>query len=372
MIVNIALIIGIISVLIYILYIVIFSIGLNRPAKKLSYIKRTVSVVVAARNEERYIGKLLTGLINQSYPNDLYEIIIANDRSNDKTKHIVEQFQNQWNNIKLININNTPKPFSPKKYALTKAIESSSSEIILLTDADCMVNKFWIEAMVSQFKDNTDFVAGFSRTKISNWQKAKLVTKFEFLDFLVMFMAAAGAILSKKAFSCSNQNLAYKRKSFLEVGGFEKIKNITSGDDVNLMQLFRKAKMNISFSLIHHTFIYTKPVNSWLELINQRSRWASNSKWQLFLNLEFFIYLSAVFMLSLSIVTLLIVNWKLALLLFFIKLISEFVFISIHFKKFETDNQRISFVPIWSLSQPFYILAVAVLGVFELFVWKPQ
>lgn len=363
---------GIISLVIYLIYIVIFRFGLKKDKNGISFIKRTVSVVIAARNEEKNISNLLTGLINQSYPHELYEIIVVNDRSEDNTARIVEQFSAGFDNIILINVAATPKDFSPKKYALTRGIKAAKGEVLMLTDADCLVNKYWVESMVSMFTDDTDLVVGFSRTKIADWSKASFCTRYEFFDFLVMFIAAAGAILSGRAFSCSNQNLSYRRSSFFRVGGFEKIKHITSGDDVNLLQLFRKEKMKARFSLIPHSFVYTKPVSGWTQFINQRARWASNSKWQLILNPEFFIYLLSVFMLNVTVLTAIFLHWQSALILFTVKVICEYIFISSTFNLFEKERKRLSFLPVWSLIQPFYILIVTILGLFNIFIWKPR
>jgi len=366
------LIIGFFSLAVYLLYIVIFHFGYRKRSEELSYRKHTISVVIAARNEEENIGRLLTSLVNQSYSMELYEVLVVDDRSTDRTAEIVDQFSEKWAIIKLIRIEEYPESYSPKKYALSQAISQSSGEIILLTDADCLVSKYWIESMVSNFRDDISMVAGFSRIHISNWKKSSLLNKFEYFDFLMMFMAAAGAILSGRYFSCSNQNLAYRRKDFLEVGGFEKIKHLLSGDDVNLMQLFRKKKKRITFSLIKHSFVYTRPVNSFRQLISQRSRWASNAKWQLKLNPQFFFYLAATFMLHLSILLFIMINWQVAIVLFAARYIGECSFVSRYFSLFEQERKRLTFFPLWSVLQPIYIMIVTVMGLLNLFAWKPE
>lgn len=379
--------IGSISLLVAIIYLIIFHCGFKKRSLDMNYKKKPVSVVVAARNEEKYIGRLLTTLVNQSYPQELYEVIIVDDRSSDRTAQIVRQFTEKWDNIRLLQIqerqtatgkNKTswilpraPESISPKKYALTQAINMSSGEIILLTDADCLVAKYWIESMVSNFIEGISMVAGFSRTNITKWQKSSLLKKFEFFDFLLMFMAAAGAILSGRYFSCSNQNLAYLKSAFKKVGGFSKIEHILSGDDVNLLQLFRKHRLKVRFSLIKHSYVYTEPVDSFRQLISQRSRWASNAKWQILLNPVFFIYLTFVFLLHISILILLFFDWRAALVLFAAKMITEYIFVSSHYSLFQSDKKRLGFFPVWSLIQPFYILIVTILGVFNLFRWKP-
>jgi cellulose synthase/poly-beta-1,6-N-acetylglucosamine synthase-like glycosyltransferase len=367
---NILFLLGLFLLVFYDIYLLIFHSGLRKDESEPNYRKSAVSVVVAARNEEQNIGRLLTSLINQSYPQELYEIIIANDRSNDKTAQIIEDFCSKWTNIRLVNIESTPEGISPKKFALSRAIEESQNEIILLTDADCLVTKYWIEAMVSKFSQKISMVAGFSRTQLPNWKKSSILHRFEFFDFLLMFMAAAGAILSGKYFSCSNQNLAYRRQSFYQVGGFEKIKHLLSGDDVNLLQLFRKKNLKVTFSLIGHSFVYTQPVKSFSHLISQRSRWASNSKWQLALNPEFFIYLVIVFSLHLVMLILLFLSWQTALLLFAGKFVSEFIFVALNFTKFESERGRLTFFPVWAIIQPFYLIFVAFRGLFDFFSWK--
>lgn len=52
----------------------------------------TVSVIVAALNQEKYIGRCIRSLLNQNFPKEDYEIIIINDGSTDKTKYALEIF----------------------------------------------------------------------------------------------------------------------------------------------------------------------------------------------------------------------------------------------------------------------------------------
>ena len=67
---------------------------------------------------------LLKDLINQSADKNNYEVIVANDRSTDKTKKIIDQFSSENSFIKSIHIEKKHS-MTPKKYALTKAIENS-------------------------------------------------------------------------------------------------------------------------------------------------------------------------------------------------------------------------------------------------------
>lgn len=311
---------------------------------------------------------MLTSLYNQSYSSELFEIIIADDDSEDNTAAIIKSFQAKMPNLNYLKIENRKQVISPKKNALAQAITKSKGDIILTTDADCTVGKYWIEAMVVKFDEETDMVCGFSQTQIKD--NASLSQKFEHFDFLAMFSAAAGAISSNKYFSCSGQNLAYRKEAYQKAGGFEEINHIISGDDVNLMQLIRKLGNNISFNFEPKSYVYTKPVDNLTTLLNQRIRWTSNMKWQIKLNPEFFIYLLSVLIVTIMPWIILFINWKIAILFFIIRIWGEIVFLKQAFKRLKIKKDKLNFYPLWFVLQPFYMILIAILSIFDFFKWK--
>ncbi|MBC8414944.1 MAG: glycosyltransferase [Candidatus Cloacimonetes bacterium] len=369
MILQIISIIALFSLCFYLYYLMLFIKGLRTSQDSNSTRRPGVTVVIAARNEERNITHLLTALVNQNYPTELFEIIVANDGSSDDTAKVVEQFSKKWENVKLINIQNREKVISPKKNALSQAIENSTGDIIVSTDADCLVGKQWLKAMVACFNDN-DMVVGLSQTKVTDWGKARLLHKFEHFDFLAMFAAAAGAISSGKYFSCSGQNIAYKKEAFYAVGGFIKIKHLVSGDDVNLMQLFRKAGMKVKFAYSPHSFVYTKSIENWSQLLSQRSRWTSNMKWQTILNPEFYVYLVSTFFVVVLPFAVVFKYWWLAVGIVILRVIFELSFLRLGYKKFGEEKNRLKFYPLWFILQPVYFILVAMLEALNIFSWK--
>ncbi|MDP8233113.1 MAG: glycosyltransferase, partial [Candidatus Zophobacter franzmannii] len=106
---------------------------------KCSYEKKTVSVCIAARNESENLRKLLTALVNQTYSNKLFEVLIADDDSTDNSRDIIRSFADKYPFIKLLEVKDRLEVISPKKNALTRAIAQTTGEIILTTDADCVV-----------------------------------------------------------------------------------------------------------------------------------------------------------------------------------------------------------------------------------------
>ncbi len=99
---------------------------------------RPVTVVIAARNEEKRLTRLLGGLTRVGYP--LVEIIIVDDESNDSTPRVVENFSLIDRRIRLVRVESRPEGWAPKPYALSLGARSSSrGEVYLFMDADVVV-----------------------------------------------------------------------------------------------------------------------------------------------------------------------------------------------------------------------------------------
>ena len=166
----------------YLVYLGIFYRGMERKYTAATNAQPFVSVVVAARNEENTISQLLTSLINQDYPENMYEVIIADDGSDDATARIVRDFQRKSENLILIPVALSGEVMSRKKNALAQAVQKSRGEIILTTDADCVVTYQWISGMVRYFGRGVGMVVGLSTPFIPNWKQAILLQKYEYID----------------------------------------------------------------------------------------------------------------------------------------------------------------------------------------------
>jgi cellulose synthase/poly-beta-1,6-N-acetylglucosamine synthase-like glycosyltransferase len=334
--------------------------------------KPFVSVVVAARDEEGTIPQLLTSLINQDYPEDKYEIIIADDGSDDNTARIVQDFQKKSDNLILLPVTVSDDIVSRKKNALAQAVQKSKGEIILTTDADCVVTYQWISGMARYFGRGVGMVAGLSIPFIPNWEEATLFQRYEYIDTIGLFFAAAGALGTGKAFSCSGQNLGFTREAFEKVKGYETIKGHISGDDVLLMQLIKNAGYEIRFAFGKETHALTKSETRLGKFLNQRTRWASNERIQLFMNIGFYLYLADVFLLNLLIIVGLFFMPFYAGGAWLLKVIGEYIILRRGIKRFELNKKSLSVFPLWAILQPLYITIVGIGGKLHLFSWNKK
>ena len=129
------------SILFTLIYFLIYSIKSIKkvpkllPITNLQYISfPTISIILPARNEEKYIEKCLDSLIKQEYDN--YEIVVINDSSSDNTNQIIKRFSITYNNITHINAQPKPEGWTGKNWACYQGYLQSKGDLFLFTDAD--------------------------------------------------------------------------------------------------------------------------------------------------------------------------------------------------------------------------------------------
>ena len=93
-----------------------------------------VSVIVAAYNQEKYIGRCLRSLLDQTLSKEDYEIIVVNDGSTDKTSYALELFQEA---ISII----TNKQNQGLPASVNAGILAANAPYIVRVDADDYVNR---------------------------------------------------------------------------------------------------------------------------------------------------------------------------------------------------------------------------------------
>ncbi|HEV8283479.1 MAG TPA: glycosyltransferase [Chitinophagaceae bacterium] len=325
-----------------------------------------ISVIIPARNEEENIGKLLTALQNQTYPKNLFEVIVVNDHSTDNTAEIVKKFQNTaLLELKGDNIN------SHKKKAIDQGVNVASGNLIITTDADCIPSPVWLETIALFHQENNSVFIAAPVTYQSN---SSFIEIFQALDFLTL-QGVMGASVYKKIHSmCNGANLAYEKKAFFEVEGFKGIDKIASGDDMLLMhKIWKKFPTQINYLKSKQAIVFTKPMKRWKEFFNQRIRWASKARF--YNDKRIFWVLLLVYLFNLSFLALLIAGiWDLKfigwlLLLWVAKTIIEFPFVYSVAKFFDQK----SLLKYFFFFQPFHIAYTIIagwLGQFGKYEWK--
>ncbi len=257
-------------VLLYILDAFWLKYGLSKCRSDLDELKYFpfVSVIVAARNEEKNILQCLNSLLQLSYPKDKFEIIIVDDRSTDNTANIIENFIQTKENFVFLQIKEEGKILKGKQNALSIAIKKSRGEIIMLTDADCEVSPKWIETTVKNFDDNTGIVGGYTVLDSKNWFDG-----IQSLDWLLNFSAVAASIGNGFPISVIGNNFSIRKKTYDEFGGYENIPFSITEDFALLQAVVKKTKYKIKFILSKNNLVKSFPCKKWSEIYRQKKRW---------------------------------------------------------------------------------------------------
>ena len=251
-----------------------FFAGLFKKGGRQSVLKPFVSIVIPAKNEAKNIINILNNLSQQTYPEDLFEVIVVDDKSQDYTATIVNDFMGNISNLQLLSTAGVESSLRYKKHPLNLGIRKSQGEILLLTDADCTVSSNWIAAMVSSFTENVGMVIGYSEAS----PVRTITQKLEALDFLMLLSAARGSAALGDPYACTGQNLAYRRQAFDAVGGFSAFASQVGGDDTLLMQqIKRQTSWEIVFSPDPDSFVKSTPQETAWGFITQRIRWATDT-----------------------------------------------------------------------------------------------
>jgi len=236
-----------------------------------------VSVLIAARNEEKSLPACLQALLRSEYPADKFEIIVINDRSTDRTRELAENFARECANLRAISIMHRLENMSGKASALCQGIARTHGEIVLMTDADCAPPPAWISQMVSYFTPEVGLVGGFTLLA-SHEQKNAVFAKIQTLDWIYLLTVGAGAAGLGKPLSIIGNNFAFRRAAYDAVGGYEKIGFSIIEDFALMRAIDGRTKWRVIFPIDARTTMVSKPARDWREFYEQRQRWAAGGK----------------------------------------------------------------------------------------------
>lgn len=270
--------IAIVITLMYATLLCVFVIGLLRLSAQTSFsnqeIKKSVSIVVAFRNEEQNLPAFLESISNLNYPKDLFEIIVVNDGSEDRGKQIIEKFVSNHPGINLNQIE-FDQQSQGKKQAVYAGVNAAINEIVFQTDADCIVPNNWIEAMLSQMKDGIHLVCG----PVEYFPTTKFRHKVFATEFRSLVLSGAGAAGIGVPVFCNGSCLAFKKASYFLIAKKVLHNRFVSGDDVFFLhEIISQFGLNaVRFAWNSEATVKTLPPVGLKAFINQRIRWGSKS-----------------------------------------------------------------------------------------------
>ncbi len=119
---------------------------LAKPARKMNYTP-SVSIIIAAYNEEKDIAAKIVNTLALDYPREKFEVIVASDCSSDRTDEIVSGFADQG-----VILYRQPVRHG-KTMAQHRAVQVSTGDILIFSDATTMYEKDVLQKIVRGFAD---------------------------------------------------------------------------------------------------------------------------------------------------------------------------------------------------------------------------
>jgi cellulose synthase/poly-beta-1,6-N-acetylglucosamine synthase-like glycosyltransferase len=234
----------------------------------------SVSIIIAARNEEHGIRQCMDALIGLSYPPDLLEILIVNDGSSDRTGEIVREYCMRFKHVRLHDAVPGSGNLKGKANAVAQGIELSNGEILMFTDADCAVPVGWVEETVKYYIDPTvGVVAGFTSLRTRRWFDG-----MQALDWFVLFSVAAATVRLRYPVTAVGNNLSVRRESYDRIGGYRGIPFSVTEDYALFHAITRHRDYRAVFPMDPATLVESEPCRDWRDLFQQKKRWFAGGK----------------------------------------------------------------------------------------------
>ncbi len=189
--------------------------------------KKELTVIVPAYNEQDLIAGCLDSLLDQTLEKGRYEIIVIDNNSNDLTAKIAQD--------KGVRVEKELR--KGYVHAIRKGIEVSQTEFIAFTDADCIVPHDWLEKILTHFDDSTKVVG--------------VAGKLAFYDLRPIIDKTMRSLLYLNK-ALPGNNMAVKREAISQIGGVDPRINL-SVDYWLTLKLRKVGTLTIDRSMVVQT-----------------------------------------------------------------------------------------------------------------------
>ncbi len=192
-----------------------------------------ISFIATVFNEQGSIIRFLESIFNQSIPPD--EIIVVDGGSTDDTLSEISKFkfpQRKNNpNIKIL--------FKKGNRSLgrNEAIKNAKGDVILSSDAGCVLEKDWVKEILKPFKNkNTDVVAGYYKS----------VAKNSFQKSLIPYVLVMPDNINENDFLPATRSMAFKKSIWKKAGGFDE--KLSHNEDYAFANKLKEINAKIVFA----------------------------------------------------------------------------------------------------------------------------
>jgi cellulose synthase/poly-beta-1,6-N-acetylglucosamine synthase-like glycosyltransferase len=235
--------------------------------------EKSVTVLLPFRNESQNLEAVFQSILRLNHRP--LQVIFVDDHSTDEGRELLARYTRKNQDLDLQFLILVSQGIG-KKAAIETGINHASGELILTTDADCLLPEDWVEVFLQSFaSESVQLVAG----PVISREKENFLQQFQQIEWACILAVTRLGFQLKSPIMCSAANLAYRKNAFFSVNGYEDNRHHLSGDDEFLLKKIVQKFGEDSCIYHKNNIVLTKAEKSWNRLLSQRSRWAS--KWNL-------------------------------------------------------------------------------------------
>jgi chlorobactene glucosyltransferase len=214
-----------------------------------------VSIIVPARDEEKYIERCLSSLLDQDYPS--YEIIAIDDNSTDNTLQIMKKIKEnnmnclKANELKIISLDEKPSGWTGKAWASHQGYLRAQGKILLFTDADTFFfNCNVILHSVSYLQnENLDVLTGHAKMELPDFWSKITMPLWDLFYYAIIRNRNPVDVNSTSSSAAYLVGSFYilRRKVLEKIGGFQSVRGAIK-EDVELGIHIKRAEFKLKIA----------------------------------------------------------------------------------------------------------------------------
>lgn len=227
----------------------------------------SVSILIAARNEESTILNCLQAITQLSFSLDALEVLIGNDGSTDQTASLVAAYIVDKPQCRLIDITETVDGLRGKANVLAQLARRANGDYFFFTDADTTVPSDWVHELLRQLTNPVGIVTGVTLP-----EGPRFFHKLQTIDWLynltVTYLLGAVGI----PITAMGNNMVVSRIAYEAVGGYDALP-FSVTEDYTLFRAIVQQGYDFRNVLDERVLARTKAVDTLSSFLNQRKRW---------------------------------------------------------------------------------------------------
>lgn len=330
-----------------------------------------ISVIIPARNEESHIENCIKMLQQQDYPKELFEVIIIDDHSTDRTYDISARYSSEQ--LKVLRLDTTIETVAFKKKAIEECIKIAKGKLIVTTDADCSMGNKWLSEIATIYEaEKPKMIVG----PVCFINERTFFEKMQSLEFISLIGSTGASLFYNKPLMCNGANLAYEKEAFIAIRGFEKHQGIATGDDMLLMLHLKETYPDsIRYIKSENAVVYTHAKRNLKSFWEQRKRWVSKSKHytdSYVILISLLIYINNLLPLLSIILSVVYIKFIIVFIVAFgLKLWVDYIFMKDICNYFKKAYLMKLFIPV-QLAYLVYVSTIGLIGNLGSYQWKSR